>query len=150
MSLGEELFLASSDVFRRRAVLISSSKDIRAGFYSSSSKGKIVGLWVHPKSVALMSIPHALPPTTSLYGESFQMLSQTEGTIQDPVSYHRLRHGRCRSITHLCVSPRAGSQRRRAKALLSAAVPSPTLAGWIFFIYYYTPHLRSSSDIAFA
>ncbi len=36
-------------------------------------------------SVVLFSIPHSLPPDTRIYGEGFQMLSQTGGTIGNPV-----------------------------------------------------------------
>lgn len=39
---------------------------------------------VHVDSVTVLRIPHRLSPDTALYGEGFQMLSQTEGTIQDP------------------------------------------------------------------
>jgi alpha-galactosidase len=38
------------------------------------------------KEVVLFAIPHALPPETLLYGESFQMLSQTGGTLGRPVN----------------------------------------------------------------
>ena len=35
---------------------------------------------------ARCSIPHILSPTeTNFYGEAFQMLSQTEGTLRDPI-----------------------------------------------------------------
>src|SRR6516165_6093330 len=40
---------------------------------------------VHVKEVALFRIAHDLPDDTSLYGESFQMLSQTAGTLGNPV-----------------------------------------------------------------
>ena len=42
---------------------------------------------VRVKEVVLFEIPHALPPETRLYGEGFQMLSQTGGTIAQPVDY---------------------------------------------------------------
>ena len=38
------------------------------------------------REVVLFSVPHALPPETRLYGESFQMLSQTGGTLGSPVN----------------------------------------------------------------
>jgi alpha-galactosidase len=37
------------------------------------------------KEVVLFAIPHSLPGETKLYGESFQMLSQTAGTLASPV-----------------------------------------------------------------
>ena len=37
------------------------------------------------KQVVLFTVPHGLPPDTHLYGESFQMLSQTSGTLGRPV-----------------------------------------------------------------
>jgi hypothetical protein len=40
---------------------------------------------VRVKQVALFALPHGLPPDTHLYGESFQMLSQTSGTLGRPV-----------------------------------------------------------------
>jgi alpha-galactosidase len=48
------------------------------------------------REVVLFSIPHALPAETSLYGESFQMLSQTAGTVGRPVDlgYSELKHYR--------------------------------------------------------
>src|SRR6478735_6626985 len=36
---------------------------------------------VHVKEVSLFRIAHDLPENTALYGESFQMLSQTAGTL---------------------------------------------------------------------
>ena len=39
------------------------------------------------KEVVVFEIPHALPPETRLYGEGFQMLSQTGGTIAAPIDY---------------------------------------------------------------
>jgi alpha-galactosidase len=49
---------------------------------------------VHVKEVALFRIEHNLPDTTALYGESFQMLSQTAGTLGKPVdlAYDELKH----------------------------------------------------------
>ena len=35
--------------------------------------------------VVLFDVPHALPPATPLYGEGFQMLSETGGTLGQPV-----------------------------------------------------------------
>ena len=35
--------------------------------------------------VVLFSIPHSLPPDTRIYGEGFQMLSQTGGTVGNPI-----------------------------------------------------------------
>jgi alpha-galactosidase len=41
---------------------------------------------IHVEAITLLHIPHVLPADkTALYGEGFQMLSQTEGTIQDPI-----------------------------------------------------------------
>ena len=44
--------------------------------------------------VVLFRIEHALPPETRIYGESFQMLSQTAGTLAKPVDlgYSELQH----------------------------------------------------------
>ena len=39
------------------------------------------------KEVVLFDIPLNLPPATGLYGEGFQMLSQTGGTLAQPVNY---------------------------------------------------------------
>ena len=49
---------------------------------------------VHVKEVALFRISHDLPGDTALYGESFQMLSQTAGTLAHPVDlgYDELAH----------------------------------------------------------
>jgi alpha-galactosidase len=49
---------------------------------------------VHVKEVALFRITHDLPDDTVLYGESFQMLSQTAGTLGKPVNlgYDELAH----------------------------------------------------------
>jgi len=49
---------------------------------------------VHVKEVALFRIAHDLPDDTALYGESFQMLSQTAGTLGKPVNlgYDELAH----------------------------------------------------------
>lgn len=49
---------------------------------------------VHVKEVALFRIAHQLPDDTALYGESFQMLSQTTGTLGKPVNmgYDELAH----------------------------------------------------------
>src|ERR1051326_3877168 len=49
---------------------------------------------VHVKEVALFQISHDLPDSSLLYGESFQMLSQTAGTIGRPVNmaYDELAH----------------------------------------------------------
>jgi alpha-galactosidase len=49
---------------------------------------------VHVKEVALFRFSHALPDDTTLYGESFQMLSQTAGTLGKPVNlgYDELAH----------------------------------------------------------
>ena len=52
-------------------------------------KPKLVNAGTHPvrvKQVVLFTISHGLPPDTHLYGESFQMLSQTAGgTLAKPV-----------------------------------------------------------------
>jgi alpha-galactosidase len=42
---------------------------------------------VRVKEAVLFDIPHGLAPQTGLYGEGFQMLSQTGGTIGQPVDY---------------------------------------------------------------
>lgn len=49
---------------------------------------------VHVKEVAILRIAHELPDDTRLYGESFQMLSQTGGTLGKPVNlgYDELAH----------------------------------------------------------
>src|SRR5262245_49089553 len=45
---------------------------------------------VRVKEVVLFDIRHALPPATRLYGEGFQMLSQTGGTLGQPVDLSAL------------------------------------------------------------
>ena len=49
---------------------------------------------VHVREVALFRIAHDLPDATALYGESFQMLTQTAGTLGKPVdlAYDELKH----------------------------------------------------------
>jgi alpha-galactosidase len=49
---------------------------------------------VHVNEVALFRIAHDLPGNSALYGESFQMLSQTAGTLDKPVNlgYDELAH----------------------------------------------------------
>jgi alpha-galactosidase len=49
---------------------------------------------VHVKEVSLFRIEHNLPEDTALYGESFQMLSQTAGTLGKPIdlAYDELKH----------------------------------------------------------
>lgn len=49
---------------------------------------------VRVKEVVLFDIAHDLEPETHLYGESFQMLSQTAGTLGQPVDlgYSELKH----------------------------------------------------------
>jgi alpha-galactosidase len=49
---------------------------------------------VHVREVVLFDIRHDLPANTQLYGESFQMLSQTAGTLAEPVNlgYDELKH----------------------------------------------------------
>ncbi len=51
---------------------------------------------VHVKEISLFRITHNLPDETALYGESFQMLSQTAGTLGTPVDlgYNELTHYR--------------------------------------------------------
>ena len=46
------------------------------------------------KEIVLFSIPLMLSPDSALYGESFQMLSQTAGTLGKPVdlAYSELKH----------------------------------------------------------
>src|SRR6476660_716092 len=49
---------------------------------------------VHVKEVSLFRIAHDLPDATAFYGESFQMLTQTAGTLGKPVdlAYDELKH----------------------------------------------------------
>ena len=49
---------------------------------------------VHVKEVSLFRIAHDLPDATALYGESFQMLTQTAGTLGKPIdlAYDELKH----------------------------------------------------------
>src|SRR5258708_7081127 len=49
---------------------------------------------VRLREIILFSIAHQLPPETRLYGESFQMLSQSAGTLAKPVDlgYSELQH----------------------------------------------------------
>src|ERR1035437_9804495 len=49
---------------------------------------------VHVKEVSLFRIAHDLSDATALYGESFQMLTQTAGTLGTPVdlAYDELKH----------------------------------------------------------
>jgi len=65
----------------------------QGGFYRArlTNTGKTA---VHVKAVALFRISHDLPGDTALYGESFQMLSQTGGTLAKPVDlgYDELAH----------------------------------------------------------
>jgi alpha-galactosidase len=41
---------------------------------------------VRIREVVVFSLPHTLPAETQLYGESFQMLSQTAGTVGKPIA----------------------------------------------------------------
>ena len=45
---------------------------------------------VRVKEVVLFDLKLTLPPATRLYGEGFQMLSQTGGTLAEPVDYSSL------------------------------------------------------------
>ena len=49
---------------------------------------------VHVREVSLFRIAHRLPDATALYGESFQMLTQTAGTLGKPIdlAYDELKH----------------------------------------------------------
>ena len=49
---------------------------------------------VRVREVVLFDVPHDLPGSTHLYGESFQMLSQTAGTLAQPadLGYNELKH----------------------------------------------------------
>src|SRR4051794_19236210 len=49
---------------------------------------------VHVNEVSLFRIAHDLPDATALYGESFQMLTQTAGTLGKPIDlgYDELKH----------------------------------------------------------
>ena len=49
---------------------------------------------VHVREVSLFRIAHDLSETSALYGESFQMLTQTAGTLGKPVdlAYDELKH----------------------------------------------------------
>ncbi len=42
---------------------------------------------VHVKEVVLFELPVTFPPETALYGEGFQMLTQTGGTLGKPLDY---------------------------------------------------------------
>ena len=42
-----------------------------------------------PTDIVLFDVPLEVPPSTRLYGEGFQMLSQTAGTIAEPVDLSR-------------------------------------------------------------
>ncbi len=62
-------------------------------------QSKLVNVGKHPariREVELFAIQHNLPAETRLYGESFQMLSQTGGTLGQPVDlgYSEVRHYR--------------------------------------------------------
>ena len=61
----------------------------------------------HPsriREVVLFDVVHGLPAETALYGEGFQMLSQTGGTLGAPARPGRLHR---RSATTSCRSPKA-------------------------------------------
>lgn len=61
------------------------SKDRGGNYrYQLHNKGTAV---VRVKSVRLFSAPRAFPASTRLYGEGFQMLSQTGGTLGEPVQF---------------------------------------------------------------
>jgi alpha-galactosidase len=51
---------------------------------------------VRAQQIVLFDISHTLPPETRLYGESFQMLSQTTGTLGEPkdLGYSEIKHYR--------------------------------------------------------
>ena len=51
---------------------------------------------VRVSEVLVAEFEHGLPPSTGLYGESFQMLSQTAGTVAQPadLGYSELNHYR--------------------------------------------------------
>ena len=68
-------------------------RDWKDGFCAS----RVINHADHPvriREVVLVSIPHSLSPDTHLYGESFQMLSQTSGTLGQPVDlgYSEVKH----------------------------------------------------------
>jgi alpha-galactosidase len=61
---------------------------LKRGWTGDFCKSSIVNEGNEPariKEVALFRVPHALPLETPLYGEGFQMLSQTGGTLGRPV-----------------------------------------------------------------
>src|SRR5438105_7222136 len=86
----------------RRAVINAPGRVVGEGDDAGASKVKLVREWRGPvcrsrvvnrgragvrlKEVVLFDIAHRLTPETKLYGEGFQMLSQTGGTLGQPFS----------------------------------------------------------------
>jgi alpha-galactosidase len=87
----------------RQAVVAAPSRVVLEDAESATAALKLDRRWVGPicsakltntgktpvrvKEVVMFEIPHALSPETRLYGEGFQMLSQTGGTIAEPIDY---------------------------------------------------------------
>jgi alpha-galactosidase len=78
-------------VERSSAVKLTAARN--GDFYTARivNTGKVP---VHVMEVSLFRIPHTLPDATALYGESFQMLTQTAGTLGKPIdlAYDELKH----------------------------------------------------------
>ena len=74
--------------------------------------------------VVLFDVPHALPPETPIYGEGFQMLSQTGGTIGQPADL-----GDYTDAKHYRDAPARGRDRRLQPAR-SDARPVVRTASW--------------------
>ncbi len=65
------------------AIVVRSTKQGDLTRYSLHNAGAAA---VKVQSVRLFSLPHAFSPETRLYGEGFQMLSQTGGTLGKPLA----------------------------------------------------------------
>jgi alpha-galactosidase len=97
---GRRRMLDQSSISRARAKVVLVEKD------ENSAKIKVLRNWKGPichsevtnhgnkpvrlKQVVLFELPLDLPATTKLYGEGFQMLSQTGGTLGQPVDLNSL------------------------------------------------------------
>src|SRR5438270_1114090 len=84
----------------RRAVVNAPGRVVGVGDDAGAAQVKLIREWRGPvcrsrmvnrgragvrlKEVVLFDIAHRLPPETKLYGEGFQMLSQTGGTLGQP------------------------------------------------------------------
>jgi alpha-galactosidase len=80
---------------------------------------------VKVREVVAFSVAHALPPETRLYGESFQMLTQTGGTLGAPVNlgYDEVKHYKM---------PQPAGTQHAATGLLTLSAPSqdPVVLAW--------------------